>query len=195
MSTERNLRPAGHAQQVPMTGAAELVLVRLEERRQELASHSPAGMSLAAAVLAAMGRTANGHTPDIRCDRQVRYRLLQFDGSKPLPVEDLAAIALEGDLGHTVAVAGLRVLAEACGFALTPIDAREADVLDAGADLIEAASVTGAALIRDARDGRIDEPEAHRARLARVEKAAADIRAAIAPGIEAHRAKTAGGVR
>jgi hypothetical protein len=148
--------------QVPTSHAAELALVRLEERRAELAAHSPAGLALGAAILAAMGKTANGSTPSIRCDQQVRYRLMQLDGSKGLPVEDLAAIAVENDLGRKVVLAGVRVLLGALGYTLTEVEATPVVAHEAVADIATHAGDVLAEASRALGDGRIDHVEAVR---------------------------------
>lgn len=185
--TARTIRLAGVEEQGRITSEDELHAVRLAEDFEDLAIHNPEAIRLAALVIKAMQDRANGHTPDIRVDRQIRHRQLQLSGEKRLPLVDVVAIALENDLGREVALDGLRVLVGALGYSLAPLDARPADVLDASADLMVESAAASAALVRDARDGQIDQPEAHRANLAKVESTLADIKAAITPRIEAHR--------
>jgi hypothetical protein len=187
-----NLSAERNPVKVPLAWDEELTAGRIKDRRPELAEHVPSGepgVTLAARVIHAMKTKANGHTPDLRLDRQKRYRGFQFDGSKALPIEDVTAIAFESDLGREVVLDGLRVLAEALGYGLTPLQVTTADVLDAGTDLMDEAVAAGAALLRDAKDGTIDEPEAHRARIAKVEGTLAEIKASITPRVLAHRTR------
>lgn len=158
--TTRIMRAPEAVAQGRTYAASEPVAVRIEERREELAQHNPGAVRLAGAVLAAMRDRANGHTPDIRVDRQIRHRQLQFDGSKALPVEDLAAIAMENDLGRDVIIAGLSVLAEAIGQTLTPIGASAVPLRAAASRVLAQMGATTARAAAALEDNEITEHEA-----------------------------------
>ena len=150
------------AQEVPMSGAAELVLSQLRSRREELDAHNPEALRLAAAGLAAMHDAAYRHGPEIRADRQVRYRIMQLMGEKGLPFEDVAAIALEGgSIGAEVVRAGLRVILAALGDQVTSAVPPAAEIVDTAAGAMERSGALGAKLSRAmANDGEIDAAEA-----------------------------------
>jgi len=114
---------------VPSLNARELVRAHVEDRRKGLHQHRPEAIRIAADVLSAMGARANGGTPSLRADRDVRHRLYQFSGEKGLPIEDLVAIGLENDLGLEVLLTGLRVLAHEFGHVITSADAQPAEAL------------------------------------------------------------------
>ncbi len=154
--------PGATPLEVPLSGHAELLLSRLRERRQELVAHNPGAVELAAAILAAMHTAANGRTPELRGDRQVRYRVMQLMGERALPLEDLACVALEGEAGRAVAVAGLRVLVGALGYRLVANgDLPGPRPAEAAAALHEARGPVDAGITRAlADDGHVDAVEA-----------------------------------
>jgi hypothetical protein len=115
---------------VPSLNARELVRAHVEDRRKGLHQHRPEAVRIAADVLSAMGARANGGTPSLRADRDVRHRLYQFSGEKGLPIEDLVAIGLENDLGIEVLLTGLRVLAHEFGHVITSADAQPVEALE-----------------------------------------------------------------
>lgn len=146
---------------VPMSGHGELVLGRLRERRQELGQHNGRALEVSAVSLAAMHDAAYGHVPAIRSDRQVRYREMQLAGERAMPLEDLAAIGLEGPVGARVAFEGLRILAGALGYLLVPVDAPSAEIHEAAAAVVEDLGPVVAGVTRAmADDGKVDDLEA-----------------------------------
>lgn len=161
MSSPRlHLAPPAPVSPEPLSPATALTLARLRERRAELAEHSPAGLTVAADALAAMHAAAWGHVPAVRCDRQLRYREAQLQAERALPIEDLAAMTLEGPEGLAVVLAGLRVLARACGYALTPLAPCSIPVSEATARVVETSGSLGACLTRAMADGEVDTNEA-----------------------------------
>jgi hypothetical protein len=160
-SARLQLAPPTPAPSVPMSGPAELVRGRIIERRQDLVADSPGAVDVAASALAAMHEAAYGNVPQIRCDRQVRYRGMQLAGEKSLPLEDLAAIALRGPVGASVALAALRAIARAIGYQVTPIDARgDAGAHEALAQVAESSTAVIAGLARALEDSNLDALEA-----------------------------------
>ncbi len=183
MSTKVTPRAPGALE--PLDEDVALIDATLAGHRQGLASHDRAAVTIAAHALAAIGRRCHRRIGDIRADRERRYRQHQLAGEHSLPIEDLVAISHEGDLGHAAAVDALRILAQACGYTLTPLEARTVSPGAAALSLVDEAVAAGTAIARDDQDGRIDEPEAHAARLQRVSEALADTAAAIAPRVAA----------
>lgn len=77
-------------------------------------AHNPAAAHVAAQVAAARATKANGHTPEIRCHQEARYRRMQvLEAAKALPDEERVQIALESAFGADVVLAGERVLLRA----------------------------------------------------------------------------------
>lgn len=111
---------------LPISGAAEVVALRIADRRkklvehQKLVPHKPQGIALAAVGLSAGYEIANGHTPNIRADRQVRYRIEQFAGGEPMPLEDLTTIGEESEFGRGVAIATFTAILAAWGMDVVP---------------------------------------------------------------------------
>jgi hypothetical protein len=136
-----------------MSGHAELVRGRIIERRQDLAVDEPGGIDVGAQAIAAMHEAAYGEIPQIRCDRQVRYRGMQLAGEKALPLEDLPAIRRKGPVGQAVVVAALRVLAADCGYTLAPSQTRaDGDVHESLAGVIEQSATVTATAARALQD-------------------------------------------
>lgn len=101
--------------QVRLTSpAASLIRSRIVERRAELEDHDRDAVTLAAEVLAAMHAAAWGRMSDLRDSRTARYRESQLAGEHGLPLEDVAALAVEG--GADVVLAGVEVLLAAIGY-------------------------------------------------------------------------------
>jgi hypothetical protein len=100
-------------------GAAP-IRAHLALRREQLAEYNPAALDVAAEVLAAIHGAGDRHAAALRADKTDRYRRAQLWGEHGLPLEDLAAIALESPEGREVVLAGLRVFASALGCALGP---------------------------------------------------------------------------
>lgn len=147
----------------PTDGACEVVALRISDRRRKLVEHNQAGIPIAAAGLVAMAQLANGSTPAIRADRQVRYRLEQLAGSEPLPLEDLTAIGEENQLGRDVAVAGLAAILNCWGFDVVPRqcgDASGALLLLAVGDVATASGELVAAVTTAEADGVVTASEA-----------------------------------
>lgn len=170
---------------------------KIEFRRKGLNAHNRKVIPAVAEVIGCMvdaARWGRIKIASLRCDRKRRLREFHFDATKPLPVEDLVAIALESEAGRTVATAGVRELARICGYALAPLDSKPATDLESeGLTLMERTVEAGAELVRDAKDnGQIDEPEKHMSRLHAIGDAVprivAGIKAAVAPRVEAYRA-------
>lgn len=157
------MRPAPAAAPVPQHPADALVAGRVAERRQELAEHNPAAVEVAGAALRAGADAAWGRVPQIRADRQVRYREMQLHGEKATPVEDLAAIGMEPG-GDAVLLAILRVLAaRALPVPHLVIPAPAGERMEPVAfDVLTRGSETARALADALRDGQIDRGEAIR---------------------------------
>lgn len=158
------MRPSSPAQPVPAHPADALVAGRIRERRQELAEHNPAAVEIAGSALRAGADAAWGHVPALRADRQVRYREMQLHGEKALPVEDIAAMAQEGEDGARVSLAILRVLAaRALPMPHLVIPAPAGERLEPVAfDVLTRGSETARSLAEALRDGLIDSGEALR---------------------------------
>jgi hypothetical protein len=139
------IRPRRRAAAPSVAWSVEQRRLAVEERRLALAAHNPEAIALAGDVLARMSEAGSRKGAALRCDRGARYRRMQLAGEKALPLEDLAAIALEGPAGAAVARAGLEAIAARLGYALLP-----ARVTSADAERLEAA-VHG--LLRLALDG------------------------------------------
>lgn len=159
MSMPANIGLARLRRQVPLTGESAAARARLKDARADLHDYNGAALDLAAEVLAAMHLVAKGRVPDLRCDRLPRYRDGQFLGQYGMPVEDLAAIALESELGREVVLAGARVLLAAIGHQVTPIAAPATSVHEALALLSERATAVVATGVRAVADGEIDAHE------------------------------------
>lgn len=144
-----------------MSGAAELIRAQLAERRQDLADHNGVALDTVAVALAALHDAAHRHVPEIRCDRQVRYRGLQLQGKRALPIEDLVAIGLEAPVGHAAAVAALRVIAGRFGYTLARNESASPEALrESHACLTERYADVSAGLSRALADGSIAPAEA-----------------------------------
>lgn len=156
--------PAPAALPVPAHPADALVAGRVAERRQELAQHNPAAVQVSGAALRAGADAAWGHVPQLRGDRQVRYREAQLLGEKALPAEDLADIGMEGPEGERVLLAILRTLAaRALSIPHLVIPAPAGTSTEAVAfDVLTRGSQAAGALAEALRDGRIDSGEARR---------------------------------
>lgn len=126
--------------EAPVDGRVQAVIDNLisEEGagRGELFDHAPSAITYAALELVAMHNAAEGHAEPIRADRQRRYRTKQLMGQRGLPTEDWFAIALEGEIGLAVAIAGLRVRAAAVGMELVPLVDRAPSVRSALCELL-----------------------------------------------------------
>jgi hypothetical protein len=145
---------------VPTSAHADLILSRLRCRRERLAAYAPEALELAAAALAEMHGEAHGHVAKLRADRSPRLRVAQLQGEKVLGLEDLAAIALEGDRGRLVAIAGLRMLAAGMGCELVLSEPDECSVPDALGQMVQAAARTTAGVVKALADGHVDKVEA-----------------------------------
>lgn len=143
----------------PLTGHAELIRAHLAHRRQELQRYSPAALDLAAAGLAGAHDAAYMHMRALRGDRDERFRRYQLTGERGLPLEDLACIALEGELGAAVALPILREFARALGYELRPVAGEALPQAEAKAQLLLATAGLIAALDRFMADGRLDATE------------------------------------
>lgn len=163
MSTNRTVRPEGLQAQVPMLPSAEPTLVRLQDRQQDLSQHEPSGpngLRIAATGLSRAARLANGHTANVRCHQQTRYRLMQLDGSKAFPYEEAVAMGEESALGREVAVEMFRVPLEAWGFRLVPVDVSSVqDRRRAAIGAVTAFSRTTQEVVTALEDGQIDDIE------------------------------------
>jgi hypothetical protein len=85
---------------------------------------------------------------------------MQLMGQKALPLEDLAAMALEDPIGAEVVRAGLRVLLAALGDQVTSAPSAE-NIAEAAADVAEQAGTVAAKVHRAlANDGVVDPVEA-----------------------------------
>ncbi len=189
MNTDRTMGHGRAPAEEPHEEDVAQVRGNLAEHHEGLEEHDPAALTIAAHALLAIDRCVHRQIKAIRSDRTRRFRAKQIAGQIGLPLEDLVAISHEGDLGHAAASDALRILAQAMGFALTPLEARAVSPGAAALSLVDEAVAAGTAIARDDQDGRIDEPEAHAARLQRVSERLADTAAAIAPGIAAFRRK------
>jgi hypothetical protein len=159
-SAQLKVVPAGPPPEVPMSGHSALIRDRIVVRREEAAEHSPEGVELAAIGLAAMHDAAYRNIAAIRCDRPARYRVMQFQGEKGLPFEDLALMVAEGGVGAEVVLAGLRVLARRAGFVLTPAEnALRPNLHETTAELIERTSPVAAGLARALADDVLEPHE------------------------------------
>ncbi len=163
MSSRFHLRAVGETAEEPTSGAAALVLGRLQERRDELAHHSPRALRVAAEILAAAHELAYGHVPEIRCDRQVRYREAQLCGERAMPIEDLVAVSLESQRGLETTLAGLVIWLRELGYTIRALDGPPADIVTAAARAARAAGDAQAAITEAlANDGDVDGEEAER---------------------------------
>jgi hypothetical protein len=164
---DQKMPPTAGPSLVPMSGGAELVAGRIGDRRKDLAAHTGEewpgggrrGIDLAALALRTMAVLANGHTPQIRCDKQVRVRLLQFDGTLGTTIEDVTAIGEEGVLGRDVAVQGLTTILDVWGYDVARRDAAPVGLPQALATTARSAGNVVAFATEAASDGRIDHDE------------------------------------
>ncbi len=130
--TSSNPVPAGSAAApapIVLTWAEGLILGRINERHggdeataSDFCAHNPLSSQIAAKGLAAVATKANGHTPDVRCHQQERFRRMQFDGSKALPWEEVVAIALENPLGRALFLLLVTPVLQAIGYRLVPVE-------------------------------------------------------------------------
>lgn len=152
----------GRAHQVRLSDDDALHAVRIGQLYPDLTEHNPNAARVTGAVLKAMQDVANGDTADVRCDQTTRYRQAQLAAEKKLHLAELVGIALEGELGRHVALAGLRVLLEGLGYTVQPVAAQPVDERTAITSVVEQLGrVTSDAAVALA-DGRIDEAEAAR---------------------------------
>lgn len=145
---------------VPTKAYADLILVRLRRRRQDLDEHNPAVLPRVAIVLSAMHDAGYGQMPAIRADRTARFRNGQVMGERGLQLEDLIAIFHEGPTGQAVALAGLRAMASLMGQALSEPPAGPG-AAETAAEVLEDAGRLGAGVtLALVGDGRLDAREA-----------------------------------
>jgi len=150
-----NLRTAQALQQAQPSASAELIREHMRTRRSALHARRPEALTLASGALDAMRAIAYGHVDEIRSARSLRVMTYELSGQKGLPLEDIAAIALESPLGRRVALAGLRYLVQALeeGEEVGAVASEVASTIEAHARLT-------AGHARAVADGLLDQHEA-----------------------------------
>lgn len=190
------LHPAPGSVEVPLYGSADLIRENLAEHRTELAEHNPAALNVAARALSLMHEISSRRVNEIRADRSRRYRSLQLMGERSLPLEDLVAIALEGEAGREIALQGLRLLAEAVGCDLVRRDNgadTAAALLDAAGSLAREQGELVAEITQAESDGKVSFVESERIqRRARAVSEKAQLAARVAARRALHEQKKAG---
>ncbi len=156
------------------------------ERCPKLEDLSSRAVDITARFISALHAAVNGHATDYAGFREPDYLRKQLRGeAHPITAEDLGWLGehapaellegirvLLGDLAALHPEATANVLARVAPLVGCVVEPQKGgsvgDALDASAALMDEAVAAGTALVRDARDGRVDEPEAHLARLQRV---------------------------
>lgn len=157
MSTCPNGTRLALVDQVPSSPVTDRILDALHHSSARYALDRPDVLQVVAGVLAELWTRLSGRATDLRGERSGQYRREQLRGLHPLTLLDLTQLAL--DVPEAV-VPALQVLARAMGYTLAPLSPAATDVLEAAAEMAEAAGAVQAEAARAMRgDGRVDARE------------------------------------
>lgn len=133
----RNLQAEPTAQQVRVSDADELHVVRLAALYPDVAEDSPDALRWAGRALRAAQDEANGHTKDIVPSNQsLRFVQLLLSGEKKAHLVHAFVFAMKGRTGRAVALAICRGLAAALGYEVAPRLAGDGSTLKAAVGTI-----------------------------------------------------------
>ena len=140
-----------------MTAGAVLIASRLGDRRQDLREESPDSIVWSSVVTGLLHEHLMGHAATLAGDRTPRYRRLQLDGTKSLPIEDLVYMAIEAP---DKVVPALEALLLICGRTSVPLSCSGASVCEANSGVLRSFGEFEATLSEALEDQVIDAHEA-----------------------------------
>lgn len=172
----------------------EAIIERVPEL-ERLRPHGPRAVELAAEATAALHDAINGHAVEYCGNREPKYFREMLRGERPITWEDTGRLAIEtparlaeglkpfllaiAEGAPQALVAILADVAPVAGFHLAPGSRPRVDAIDAAAGLTGLAGPTAEAVIRDARDGSIDDRAGHLDRIRALKEQVAQLEAAV----------------
>lgn len=143
--------------QAPTNPVTDRILDALHHSCARYALDRPDVLQVVAEVQSVIWTRLSGRATELRGERSGQYRREQFRGLHPLTLPDLVQLGLDApaDMVHA-----LEPLARALGHTLAPLAPPATDVLEAAAEVAEAAGAVQAEAARAMRgDGRVDARE------------------------------------